>query len=200
MTRVVARWCAPPWPLVLLAWALVLLAWAWALLIVLSFSGCAVLNPGSELPAPRAMTPHEYGLPLVAQAVAAADVVATGTVTRVTNVPEYGRNCHFPSQLQGCRAQDAWRVDVHGAARTWDLWAFPVPGQYLPIAPGMAAIFLAERRWLIPFARCEQLPYYANACVQTQGEFGFQIPDTLDILPLADSLLVDSLWHARRRP
>lgn len=180
-------------------WPAALSCWLCLLVLLVAMSACAVVNPGFDVPEPRAMTLHSYPRELVRGAVAAADAVAMGTVTKVANEWEYGRLCHLPSQLMGCRAQDAWKVDVKGPRGDWQLWAFPTPGDYLPIAPGMAAIFLAQRHWLTPYAKCDQMGQLANACRQTQGEYGLQVVDTLDILPLADSALVDSLFR-RTKP
>lgn len=168
-----------------------------ALVLPAILAGCAVLNPGSEVPAPRAVQPHEYPVALIAHGVAAADGVVVGVVKKVENEWEYDVYCHFPTQFLGCKPQIAWRVEVDGP-RGGEVWAFPPAGQWLPIAPGMGAIFLYAKEWITPVAKCERMGQFASSCFRTSGMQVRQVVDTLDILPLADTVVVDSLRRAHR--
>ena len=148
--------------------------------------GCAILNPISTAPTPRAMTPHIYPDSIIRAGIAVADAIVTGTVTDVQEADDYEVLCHFPTQLQGCRPQDAWRVDV-GHAR---FWTFPPIGNYLPIAKGMQAIFLARNVFVIPYAKCDHMGQFRSVCLRDSGEYSLVVLDTLDILPLSDTTRV----------
>ena len=162
-------------------------------------AGCAILNPGSEVPAPRARTPVTLTVTQIAGRLAAADAVAMGRVVEVKEYWEWGFPCPgIIARLQGCRDQDAWRIEVKGH-RPGLFWGFPPGGDYLPIAVGMEAIFLLGRQWRVPEGRCSQMAEYASSCRRTEGEFVLAVGDTLDILLLSDSAVVDSLWRQRGR-
>ncbi|SRR6266702_1116279 len=163
-------------------------------LALLALCGCAVINP--SMPSPKAMTLHEYSDSAIARQLWIADGSMRGTVEKVENDWEYDIDCHFPSQLQGCRNQYAWKISIRDHKD--QLWAFPIPGQYLPVDKGMQAIFLYTNNWIVPFSKCNRMGMLANACFQTNGLEVRQLMDTLDILPLSDSTRVDSLRKVLR--
>jgi hypothetical protein len=164
-------------------------------IVSLLLVGCAVLNPGSNVPAPKAMTPPTPTA-LTWQRVKIVDAIARGRVTSVKENWDYGTSCGIIERLQGCREQSAWEVEVQGT-RTWEFWAFPPPGNYVPIAPDMQAIFLLERVWIVPWYKCAHMGQFAGACLRTSGEWALAIVDTTDVLSLADSARVDSLRRTR---
>jgi hypothetical protein len=156
-----------------------------------------VLNPGSEVPAPKAMELHVYPDTLIKKELLISDGIARGEVKKVEWMSDYDVNCHLPTQFLGCKPQSAWRIELKNVKSF--LWAFPIPGQYLPIAPPMSAIFFVRSRWIIPVAKCFQMSQFTQTCLSTQGEMALVVEDTLDILPMADSAVVDSLRKVLRR-
>jgi hypothetical protein len=162
-----------------------------------ALAGCAVLDP-DDVPAPRAMLPHERTYDALKRRIAAADVVVSGAVTGVRRELDYEQFCGIVARLQGCRSASAWRVEIRGP-QTWYAFAFVPQGEWLPVGAGTEAVFLLKRTWLVPVGKCAKMAYYANACYTTQGASELWLADTLDIVPRRDSAVVDSLWHVVRR-
>jgi len=159
-------------------------------------AGCGLVGE-PVTPAPQGYQFIPYRPPTEAAlrlSVGAADAVLVGTVTRVEANWLYDDPCGTLAKLtHRCDATRAYDLTVAGRP----VMVFVPHDDYNPVTVGLAATFLLHRVFALQYARCRQQAAMTSASCSATGTVVYAIIDTGDILPLADSALVQGM---RGRP